>query len=116
MNRFMHVCGKAAASTALILASIAVAEAAPSVWWNHYMQSIDKAACMSKAKVALSGHEAVRQISEGPDNITAWGPKTKGIIECLDHGGALMAMVLVVSDDADEGAKLFNRLETTMKK
>lgn len=106
-----------AAITLWISGGLTPAHAAPNLWWDH-LESMDmsQSVCVNKANTFLTG-ENMEKVTKDVDSVRAWTKETIAVVECLKPGGdKTTIMVLVGSDDAEAGSKLFNKLKEKMQK
>ncbi len=90
--------------------------AAPSLWWDHFESAAaDQTDCVKQAETVLAAEKA-GQVSSDADSVRAWSEKTVGVAECIKFGDKLIIAVLVSSEDAVAGSKLFNALRAGMAK
>ncbi len=90
--------------------------AAPSLWWDHFESAAaDQTDCVKQAETVLAAEKA-GQVSGDADSVRAWSERTVGVAECIKFGDKLIIAVLVSSEDAVAGSKLFNALRAGMEK
>ncbi len=90
--------------------------ARPNMWWDHFeSQAATDAECVKQAESILTAENA-GQLATDADSVRAWSPQTVAVAECLGFGDKLIVAVLVSSEDASAGNKLFNALRSGMKK
>jgi hypothetical protein len=100
---------------ALLLVSVAVS-AAPSLFWDHIdVGAMSQAECVGKANGLFSAEKA-GTLTRDEDSVRSWSEHTVGTVECIKKDdGKLIVMLLVGSDDASAGNRLFNALKQGMK-
>lgn len=105
------------ALTALLgLCAATSAWARPNMWWDHFeSQAPNQTECVKQAEAILTAENA-GQLASDADSVRGWSQQTVAVAECLAFGEKLIVAVLVSSEDASAGNKLFNALRTGMKK
>lgn len=89
-------------------------QAAPSLWWDHFDSSTDtQVNCVRQAEAIVAGEKSGHVTSDA-DSVRTWSEKTISVTECIPFGNRLIVAVLVSSEDAQEGTRLFNRLRAGM--
>lgn len=88
--------------------------ATPNMYWDHIQSNLSVSECVNKAE-SLMNTEKAGKISKDSDSVRSWNEKTLGVIECIPMGEHMNVMVLVGSDDASVGSKLFNALKKGMQ-
>jgi hypothetical protein len=82
------------------------------MWWDHFESAApNQSECVKQAEAVLTAENAGQMASDA-DSVRAWTQQTVAVAECLSFGGKLIAAVLVSSEDAVAGNKLFNALRT----
>jgi hypothetical protein len=110
----MDVKNRLACLFAALLFAAIPAHGAPNLWWDHLDGgSLGQTECVNKAAAIFDAEKAGR-ITRAEDSVRSWTEQTTGVVECIKTDGKLMIMVLVGSDDATGGNRLFTALKKGM--